>query len=169
MTISGEWSDGGDAQIGQANQSPRAHGRGRQVVIQNPDGSTEIRTGGTISWRNNDPGNMHSGSFTAGAGQIGTNGVLAVFPDYATGYNALTSRLGSPEWSDKTLGQALHDWAPPNENDTARYIAAISARTGLSQNRTLGSMNAAQIDSVAQAIQHQEGWKAGTVSRSGAS
>jgi hypothetical protein len=162
----GEWTSNGGAGVQVAatsSRSARVDGH-KKVVIQHENGSSEIRNGGTRSWRNNNPGSMLYGNFTRANGAIGQDGPFAIFPDADIGYQAMISRLSSPQWSSFTLGYAIiHNWAPANENDSVAYAAFVSSHSGLSPDTTLGSMSSTQINSVAQAIKQREGWKTGTV------
>ena len=57
------------------------------------DGKVEVRTGGTASWRFNNPAKLLAGSFAKRNGAIGTDGLLAIFPDAATGRTAAEKLL----------------------------------------------------------------------------
>jgi hypothetical protein len=171
----GEWT--GDGEDGkEEDESSNAQGatpspvsaqvdENKNVVIQYDDGSSEIRSGGTPAWRNNNPGNMLYRDFTRANGAIGRDGRFAIFPDSDTGYQAMIVRLSSPQWNDYTLSDAIHIWAPDSEpgNNPDQYAAFVSRRSGLALDRQLGSMTASEIDSMAQAMKIREGWKPGTI------
>ncbi len=63
------------------------------VVYIADDGSKTIRSCGSRSWRNNNPGNLRYTWFARDHRAIGTAGGFAVFPDYPTGRAALSALL----------------------------------------------------------------------------
>lgn len=103
--------------------------------------------------RNNNPGDLiwiaESSAFGATHGDVlhpdgymGYKG-FAVFPDAITGWKALQRWLSVPAKFDKTgklvggylgatLSQVINRFAPPVENDTARYVSNVCNATGLS-------------------------------------
>jgi hypothetical protein len=134
-----------------------------RVVIDYSDGSSELRDGGTLSWRDNNPGNMQSGRFTSTNGAIGENQNhhprQAIFPDSSTGTQAMRNRLTSPEWAGKTLQEAIDTWAPARGgNDPVRYGAFVSGTANVPPDTRLDSLSSGQLDSVADAMKRYEGW-----------
>jgi hypothetical protein len=101
---------------------------------------------GSVAYRNNNPGNL------VYAGQAGASpgvGGFAAFDSYADGYQALQNQItldatrgtdvnGNPTG---TVAQLLTSWAPPSENDTATYIANVSAATGYDPDAPLSSLD----------------------------
>jgi hypothetical protein len=144
-----------------------------RVVIDYSDGTSELRDGGSLAWRDNNPGNMAFGRFTRSNGAIGRNGVVrregdkvhlppAIFPDTSTGDQAMRNRLTSPGWAEKTVQQAINGWAPRNDgNDPTRYGAFLSRATNVPLDATLRSLTPDQVDAIARAITREEGWKPG--------
>jgi hypothetical protein len=160
----------GRADGGSANEPPvavAAHiDRAGRVVIDYSDGSSELREGGTLSWRDNNPGNMRPGSFTSTAGAIGENrnqnGRYAIFPDGSTGGQAMRNRLTSPDWAEKTLQDAINTWAPAGDgNDSGRYGAFVSRAANVPLDTRLDSLSADQLDNVTDAMKRYEGWRPG--------
>jgi RHS repeat-associated protein len=136
------------------------------VYIQYDDGTLQIRTGGSLAWRDNNPGNIEATGDNAPGGSegaIGANGRFAIFPDYATGYQAVLDLLQGPTYSGMTLQDAIARWAPPVENNTAAYQSYVSGASNMPLNTQLSTMNAAQINALAGAIQAHEGFTSGTV------
>ena len=132
-----------------------------EVVYTNSNGSQNIRSGGTASWRNNNPGNMVAGA--PGIQPIGMNGNSAIFADYSNGFNAIVSNLQTPNYYTKTVGGAIAVWAPKSGGtDPVAYAKNVHAWTGLDAATKMNTLTPAQINSVALAIQRQEGWIAGT-------
>jgi hypothetical protein len=103
---------------------------------------------GSVAYRNNNPGNLTY------AGQPGATpgvGGFAAFDTLADGQAALQNQItldatrgtdvnGNPT---TTLAQLITSWAPPSENNTAAYIANVSATTGFDPNAPLSSLSVA--------------------------
>jgi hypothetical protein len=87
--------------------------------------------------RNHNPGDIEYGAFAKAHGATGSDGRFAIFPDDATGTAALRSLLGSKNYKNLTIPQAIARLGPPNENDTAKYTKNVLARTGLSPTSTV--------------------------------
>jgi RHS repeat-associated protein len=136
-----------------------ARARGNAVVITYSDQTEELRQRGTRTWRNNNPGNIRGG-----VGQIGVAGGFGVYRDEATGAAAMITLLNTPAYQALTLDGTIAAWAPPNENNTAAYQAFVRNQTGLAGNTQLNTLNAQQLQQVANAIRTVEGWRVGTVS-----
>jgi hypothetical protein len=111
------------------------------AAIQNQEGYYP----GSLAYQNNNPGNL------VYAGQPGATpgaGGFAAFSSYNAGYTALQNQImldatrgtdisGNPT---TTVSQLLTSWAPPSQNDTATYIANVSASTGYDPNAPLSSL-----------------------------
>jgi uncharacterized protein (TIGR02594 family) len=140
---------------------------GRNTVITNADGSTETRSGGSLAWRNNNPGNIRAGDFATRNGAIGTGpGGFAVFPDRATGERAISALLQGNTYRNLSVMAAISRYAPPVENDTTQYQNNVRSWTGLDTTRTISSLSATELRQVVNAIQRMEGWTPGTVTNS---
>lgn len=75
----------------------------------------------TLAQRNNNPGNLRHGAFTTRMGGVLGEGGFARFPNADAGFNAMKALYDSPNYKNLTVGQAMHRWAPPNENATDYY------------------------------------------------
>jgi hypothetical protein len=146
--------------------TPGSHGvhKGRLYVAY-ADG---LKVGGSRAWRNNNPGNIVAGAFAKAHGAIGSDGHFAIFPDEATGHAALTSLLKGEGYAHLTVAEAMAKYAPPSENDTKAYAAAVEKATGLGAGEKMGSLSDAQVESFAAAIKQHEGWKVGDTAAVGA-
>ena len=130
------------------------------------DGSKIQRSKGTIAWRNNNPGNIVDSQFARSHGAVGSSGKFAIFPDEATGMNAIKTLLRSKSYNNLTIAAAINRWAPAaDNNDPVKYAQTVSKLTGLSANRTISSLNDTELQSVANAIRKVEGWKPGQEQR----
>jgi peptidoglycan hydrolase-like protein with peptidoglycan-binding domain len=56
----------------------------------------------------------------------------------------------------KTLGQIIGRWAPPGENDTASYVAAVSKATRIGPRAQLDLRDAATLRALIAAIIRRE-------------
>lgn len=144
-----------------------AHQEDKSVVITYSDGTVEVRSGGSISWRTNNPGNLIQGPFARSQGSIGSYSgqghTFAVFPDEATGQRALVTRLQTPPFSGYTLDYAIEVYAPPASNPTAAYQSFVRNQLSVSGSTTLGSLTPQQIERLAAAIRGFEGWQPGVI------
>lgn len=105
-------------------------GPGTSVIYTDTDGKQWKFEGATRPWRNHNPGNLVSGNVSKRNGAIGKAGGFAVFPDYETGHGALLDSLRNVH-SNKDIPALMKVYAPPQENDTKKYIAFIRRRTGV--------------------------------------
>jgi hypothetical protein len=164
----GDWTQDEDAQVSQTNGTPRAYDQGHGVVIEYPDGSTETRHGGTIAWRNNNPGNIGAGPFADRHGAIGSAGGRAVFPDEETGIAAMDSVLRTSTYSQMSIDDAIAHWANDSPADQiAAYQAAARRATGMSGDTKVGDLSSDQFASLTNAMRRQEAAITGTVTRTG--
>ncbi|HUD74121.1 MAG TPA: hypothetical protein VMQ76_03540 [Terracidiphilus sp.] len=100
--------------------------------------------------RNNNPGDLMAGPESAEFGAIGNDGPYAIFPDAETGWMALRRWLSVGAKFDAhgtlvrgymgaTIQQVIYRFAPPSENDSARYVADVCEWTGLTPDTVLTS------------------------------
>lgn len=120
------------------------------------DGSAEIREGGTLPWRNKNPGALRSGKR-----QIGTANKFAVYATEEDGIQDLKALLCSENYYNLTLQEAVFKYAPPHENNTTRYQANIKRLTGLDLNTKLCELTDEELDCVIKTIKCLEGWTPG--------
>ena len=102
-------------------------GAGYTVITKN-DGSEIKRTGGSKSWRNNNPGNIRGGNFAKSHGAIGIDSTgYAVFPTKSVGEAARADLLfgENSKYKNLTVSKAIERYAPPSENPTRAYQDAI--------------------------------------------
>src|SRR5262249_27336608 len=116
---------------------------------------TEVRTGGTLAWRNNNPGNIRNGPFADGHGAYKgkSNKNFAIFPTEAAGFAAIKALLKTSKYSGKTIIDAMKDYAPANDNnDPVAYANTVRKLTGLDLNRKVGSLSDDELTKMANAI-----------------
>ncbi len=83
-----------------------------------------------LGLRNNNPGNLVTGINWQGL--IGSNGRFCVFENIAWGIRALATDLRTDiNQGQNTIAAIITEFAPPSENNTAAYIAAVAGYTGI--------------------------------------
>jgi hypothetical protein len=90
--------------------------------------------------RNNNPGDIEYGDFTRKLGAVASDGRFAIFPTEAAGFAALEALLKGQHYSGLTVTQAINRYAPPNENNTAGYVARVCAWTGCAPTATIAEV-----------------------------
>ena len=131
------------------------------VVYIADDGSKTIRSGGSRSWRNNNPGNLRSTRFARNHGAIGTAGGFTVFPDYPTGRAALSALLHSATYVNLSIYSAIARYASPQEDDVENYRRLVTDLTGLAIQRKVQDLTDNEVTKVIDAIQEIEGYVVG--------
>lgn len=116
--------------------------------------------GQPLNVRNNNPGNMRPVGQSGGFQSFSSpeEGMAAMANDLTakvTGNSpAMKARFG--ENYTPTLANIITTWAPPEENDTAKYIDFVSQKTGIGANDVLSPMN---IQKIMPAMIEMEGGK----------
>jgi len=103
-----------------------------------------------------------AGAFANAHGAMGSDGKFAIFPDAATGMQALTSLLSSDTYQGLTIEQAMERYAPPSENDTDAYTAFTAGNVGVDPSTPMSALTSDQMASFGNSIQTYEGNTAGT-------
>jgi len=136
--------------------------QGRTTIYINKDGTKIKRIGGTVAWRNNNPGNIKKSSFARNNGAVGETDKWAVFPNEETGLIAITKLLRTDSYNQLSISEAIHKWAPASDNNHPdAYSRNVARMTGLSINTKIRDINDSDLMRVARAIQTVEGWKPG--------
>ena len=129
-------------------------------VLKN--GTKIKRTGGTWSWRNNNPGNITKPMY----GAVGMSGRFAVYPDEESGLRASMSLLRSKNYVSLELGQVYYRWAPKGDgNNPDAYGRFVSKKSGVPLNKKIRDINDDELMRVVRAMQIFEGWKPGIEQR----
>ena len=135
---------------------------GSWVKYTAEDGSGFIRTGGSRTWRNMNPGAIRPGKICDQYGACGSAGGFAVFPTEEHGMNALRALLKSEKYANLTIAAAVYKYAPPSDNNnTKSYQQKLSKMTGLNLSKKLYQLTPEELDRVVNAIKIIEGWKSG--------
>ena len=109
------------------------------------------KQGGSRNWRNNNPGNIEYGEFAKSMGAIGTDGRFAVFPDEATGEQAMKALLLSANYRNLSLDAALKRWSGGGYG-----IEAMP--TNLQESIMVGRLSEKELNQVMGAMRKREGW-----------
>jgi len=85
-----------------------------------------------LGLRNNNPGNLRDVGI-GWEGKIGSNKGFVVFEDVSWGIRAMIINFHTSITihGNETLNKYLTRYAPPIENDTAKYIQIVSQKTGI--------------------------------------
>lgn len=117
---------------------------------------------------NNNPGNLERNSIQwQGMSAVQTDDRFVQFDDPLYGIRAMGKTLETyyTQYDLRTINQIISRWAPPTENNTAAYVAAVSSRMGVGPDKLLiwPYQKAALIDAI---IHHENGkqpYLAGTI------
>ena len=133
------------------------------MYINNGAGQLDVRQGGSLSWRDNNPGNIiAAGGFAFAHGAIEVNGRFAIFPDYSTGWDAMITNLNTAMYQAMTVSGAIAAYAPAMENNPAAYADFVTNALGVSLDTQMSTLTRLQLNEMGQAIQTYEGWRGGT-------
>ena len=134
------------------------------TTVKTVDGTNQRREG-SRNWRNNNPGNIEYGQFSQRMGAIGTDGRFAVFPTLDSGTKAKEELLFGERSNYKNLSiaAAISRYAPPSENNTQAYIAAVTNAIGVKDSTILAQLSPSDRSKFLETITRQEGFKEGSV------
>ncbi|KAE9541365.1 integrating conjugative element protein [Ursidibacter maritimus] len=145
-------------------QSKDAYADGRATIYRTSDGKLVKREGGTLAWRNNNPGNIRMSDWAKANGAIGVGpSGFAIFPTPEIGKQAIVNLLKEGKYyRNNTIEGAISRYAPPSENNTAAYISFVTNKLGLPASTKMSSLTDNQRAVIVDAITKKEGWKEGT-------
>lgn len=136
-----------------------------KLTVQTDDDKTIIRTGGTVSWRTHNPGNLKDGAFARSHGSVGKDHIgHAVFPTYDHGYQAKYNLLFSATsvYYNLTLHQTIHRYAPISDgNKPNEYISYLTKQTHINKDTKMSDLTEDQRLSLLEAMKVFEGYKIG--------
>lgn len=154
---------------------------GQPKAVKNPDGSggkpstpgstasnkntaapgSRAAREGSVSYRNNNPGNLQYGPFAKSYGATGadTDGNrTAKFPDYASGRAAAEALVFQGKYANSSFQNMMYQYAPPGSNNTAAYISQIQQKTGIDIHRPMNQFSTQERGVILDAMQKHEGW-----------
>jgi hypothetical protein len=141
----------------------------KSLILQLKSGKKIQRSGGTVSWRCNNPGNLKYGDFAKQHGAVGAGpGDHAVFPTYIDGgfahYNLLFRN--DSRYIMRSIADAMAIYAPVNDpnakNDPVAYSNFLARKLGVHPSTKLVELSDVQRWSILIAMQAYEGYKIGT-------
>lgn len=129
----------------------------------------ELRVGGTLAWRNHNPGNLLPGRVPYKTALAVDRRGLAIFPSYQHGWTALREVLKSGTYSPLAIADAMAKYAPTGHgnNDPAVYAKLIRQHAGLEPTRVVNTLDDAEFDRFMLAIKQVEGFREGTAYQRG--
>lgn len=133
------------------------------VIYTDSDGKKWQYSGGSRTWRNNNPGNLVSATVSKRNGEIGIAGGFAVFPDYDAGHSALLDLLKNT-YGKYYLKELIKKYAPNHENDTQRYLKFLRSKIGIKDDKKVKDFSTSEFEKLWKAIEQMEGWKTGAIS-----
>ena len=137
------------------------------LLLNKPDGSLELRTGGNVSWRYNNPGKILWGAFAKAHGAITNDGKIAIFPDYVTGRNALEAMLfedASFGFTGLHLDDAIVKYAPRKDGyNSDNFAIDVLKEANLPGSRVMSELDADERDGLMEALQKEDGYTAGNI------
>jgi hypothetical protein len=126
----------------------------------------EMRTGGTPSWNNKNPGNItYFGGEAEGYGTYPGkhNDIFAIFPTEDAGFEAIPRFLRRRR--DKTILGMMNVYAPSGHgpNNPQTYATQIAQSLGVPADTPVDQLNDEQLTAFANTIKQIEGWRPGQV------
>jgi hypothetical protein len=106
----------------------------------------------------NNPGNLRFVMSIHWRGQVGQDGGFCVFDQLFNGARALCIDLKNAQFLHRlnTVEQIIPYYAPPKENDTESYIAAVCVEMGVHRNDVLNLQTKGPLEALAGAVWHHE-------------
>lgn len=112
--------------------------------------SDNVKVGGSLAWRANNPGNLRSASTKIGT-VSGAVGNFAVFASLEDGRSA-QRELYFSKYGDMKVRDAINKLTPTSENDTEGYLAQLKG-AGVDLDKDVKS----QINTLMKAVEANEG------------
>ena len=116
------------------------------LLAKRADGKIELRTGGSVGWRTNNPGKFGSGEFSKKTGAIGEYSKYAIYPSEKEGMQALEVYLfGTNLYKDLTIQGAMQKFYADDKSDAEEVARQISVDLKISRyNTKLASLSNTQ-------------------------
>lgn len=144
---------------------------GQEVIIGN-----EIRKGGTVSWRTNNPGNIAYSGLAKEYGAIGrwmnpngdrqqrTTGI-AIMPSYEHGLRLRMAQWRRPLYQNDTIDQGVSRWTKglPNVNLGTAYAKSMARAAGVSVDFPIKNLTDSQLRLTLRSQEEGEGFRKGQV------
>ncbi len=153
-----------------------------KVIYTDEQGNSTEYSGGTLSWRNNNPGNIINGKWAKRHGAIGNNERFAIFANPDDGRNAKLTLLKTKYINYNSIREVIKGkfdqngtyientaYAPASDgNDPDLYADQIKQWTGIDvDNKKIADLSEKEWQLLVDAMRKKEGWRAGQVARRG--
>jgi peptidoglycan hydrolase-like protein with peptidoglycan-binding domain len=142
-----------------------ASAKGREVIIGN-----ERRTGGSISWRTNNPGNIAYSGIAKSYGALGyiraaDGEPVAIMPTLEDGLKLQMVQWRRPKYNNLTINQACRTWATGvgKKTGTSQYTIDMANAAGASIHTKVSDLSDEQLKNMLKKQAKLEGFKVGTV------
>ncbi|WP_084201320.1 LysM peptidoglycan-binding domain-containing protein [Geobacter pickeringii] len=151
---------------------------GYKVIYTDDQGNITEYRGGTLSWRNNNPGNIINGKWAIRHGAIGNNGRFAIFASPDDGRKAKLTLLQTKYINYNSIREVIKGRFDPNGkyientayapasdgNDPDLYADQIRQWTGIDvDNKKIADLTEKEWQQLVDAMRKKEGWKTGQV------
>lgn len=134
------------------------------------DGRHLLRSGGTLPWRINNPGDLTARMVNGlpapkkARGYVGfattrSGRTFLIFPDEDSGRTELKANLKRMH-GERTIPEAIPDYAPKHENNTGKYIDDLLRTSGIPASRKINDCTEAEIEKIVDSISTIEGFHA---------
>jgi hypothetical protein len=161
---------------GEPNSADDSDTSGATSAKVGKDGSIIIgdqkRSGGTISWRCNNPGNVMYGSFAKSHGALGSAKAgdtepVAIMPTLDHGIKMQMDLWRRPMYNNLTIDAGCQQWATgvKKQGYGSKYARDLANAAGASLDTKVASLSDDQLKSMVKAQMRWEGFKAGTVTQ----
>ncbi|HEX7866853.1 MAG TPA: LysM peptidoglycan-binding domain-containing protein [Variovorax sp.] len=139
------------------------------------DGRHLLRSGGTLPWRINNPGDLTARMVDGvpaprkAKGYVGfattrSGRTFLIFPDEDSGREELKANLKRLH-GDRTIPEAIPVYAPKKENDTEKYARDLLKTSGIPASRKIGECSDAELEKIVNSIAEIEGYHANAETR----
>lgn len=138
------------------------HASTKTVEYESLNGTRLLKTGGSLNWRFNNPGNLIS--VKNQSGKIGVGIVynpdkhsFAIFSSIEAGDSAKRSLL-KRKYKDYTIPEMMEKYAPGSDgNNPEAYADFIMSESGVAKGEKVGSLDDTKFSKVIKAISKKEG------------
>lgn len=141
-------------------------GLNHAIIYTDNTGKRFLFSGGTLAWRNHNPGNLRPGKVSKRHHQIGAiqleHGKLAIFPDDKLGQDALIDSLNTTFYN-MTIDATIEQYVPKKENNTKKYKKFIHDKTGIDGDKKVKDLTPIEFKKLWTAIEKIEDYKAGKI------
>ncbi len=134
------------------------------MLADRDDKKIELRTGGNLSWRFNNPSKLMHGDFARAQGSLGSDGNYAIFPSLEVGMKAAEVHLFEGFYKDLTIAAAMVQFAPATKGYNATTYATVVAKAaGVPTSTIMSTLTADQRKKFLNAVRVYERWTPGKV------